>query len=183
MNKIEPREQGYFDYLCGVYSIINACRKANIIDENSEQSLFNDSIDFLNDNVILLKAVKGAGIDFEDMVSLLEHIGEEYGFKLDPETSKTFKEEINIADFLKKCADILEKSESTIIICLDKIPAYYPDIIPNKDPIDHWTVLSSVSKSGISLFDSYGYSFIKKADLESGICKIGQTYTILITKK
>lgn len=179
MNKIEPREQGYFDYLCGVYSIINACRKANIIDENSEQDLFNDSIDFLNDNVILLKAVKGAGIDFEDMVSLLEHIGEEYGFK----HSILFNEEIDIADFLKECADILEKSESTIIICLDKIPAYYPDIIPNKDPIDHWTVLSSVSKSGISLFDSYGYSFIKKADLESGICKIGQTYTILITKK
>lgn len=183
MNKIEPREQGYFDYLCGVYSIINACRKANIIDENSEQSLFNDSIKFLYEKEILLKAVKGAGIYFKDMKPLLRHIGKKYAFKLDPETSKTFKEEINIADFLKKCADILEKNESVIIICLDKIPAYYPDIIPNKDPIDHWTVLSSVSKSGISLFDSYGYSFIKKADLESGICQIKQTYTILITKK
>ncbi|GAB1535319.1 hypothetical protein ADMFC3_09500 [Geovibrio sp. ADMFC3] len=179
MNKIEPRKQGYFDYLCGVYSIINACRKANIIDENSEQSLFNDSIDFLNDNVILLEAVKGDGIYFKDMKPLLRHIGEKYGF----EHSKPFKKEINIADFLKECADILKKGKSAIIIFLNKIPAYYPDIIPNKDSIDHWTVLSSVSKIGISLFDSYGYNSIRRADLESGICQIKQTYTILITKK
>ena len=179
MNKIEPRKQGYFDYLCGVYSIINACRKANIIDENSEQSLFNDSIDFLNDNVILLKAVNGDGIDFEDMVSLLEHIGEEYGFK----HSILFNEEIDISDFLKECADILEKGKSAMIINPCELPLYYPDMIPNKVSIDHWTVLSSVSKRGISLFDSYGYNFIHKADLESGICQIEQTCTILITKK
>lgn len=179
MNKNEPKEQGYFDYLCGVYSIINACRKANIIDEKSEQLLFNDSIKFLAKKEILLEAVKGDGIDFEDMKPLLRHIGKKYAF----EYSIPFNEEIDISDFLKECADILEKGKSAIIIFLNKIPAYYPDIIPDKDSIDHWTVLSSVSKIDISLFDSYGYDFIHRADLESGICQIEQTCTILITKK
>lgn len=172
----EARKQGYFDYLCGLYAIINACNQVGGLGDGDDEVVFKDFVKHINRRNKLYTALT-IGMEFEEMRLLLDRVRKKYKIDYDIPSSKSDK--IDLSEFISKCSGALSKNQS-IIVFLKKIPLNYPE--PSIRDIDHWTVIDDISNQKVHLFDSYGFESINLKDLEQ-ICQIDFSYTFFIKKR
>ena len=60
--KMKPYKQGKLDYLCGVYSIVNAVRKLTGVNGDESHELFIRIINYLDENKDLRKIIINTGV-------------------------------------------------------------------------------------------------------------------------
>lgn len=145
--------QGEVDYFCGVYAVINACRR---VLRGTKHLSYNDGclfyqylMQYLIDQGKISEVLRH-GTDYELILRLAEQ-GSDYVFKtfgvkitLDRPYDKTSKSPEAVTD---EIASFLKRGGTSCIIRLN-----------NGDVGDHWSVIEEKTAGGkIKLFDSYAY--------------------------
>jgi hypothetical protein len=178
----EPRRQGYFDYLCGLYAIVNACNKVGGLKDGDDEAVFHHLVEYINSENKLYTALTH-GMEFDEMRLLMEKVSNEYRINFD--TPFLSSNKTDLSKFIQECSKALSGNQS-VIIFLKRIPLNYPE--PSIKDITHWTVIDDISSQKLYLFDSYGFNFINLKDLEHKKgnlinCYIDFSYTIFIKKR
>jgi hypothetical protein len=136
---MEPYEQGALDGLCGIYSIINATRKVNKINEDKSSSLFNEIVNYY-DNKWGFNKVILEGISLHDISQVLNDIIKS---KCQIEAKAPFWHHPNTSldIFWDEMIKFMMKNNTAILLGIGGV-------------YDHWTVVESISEKQIKLFDS-----------------------------
>ena len=149
-------QQGQYDGLCGVYSIVNsvsALAKNSKTDGNLRKALFDVVCRQLDDDGLLLSAVTGgisAG-DYDGFIGrALKAI--EHEMEIGVDSTTPFRSgPLTAAAFYKELADrIGEGTRSLAIVWVS-------------GEWDHWTVVRSISEARINLIDSDGRDHLARS--------------------
>lgn len=147
--------QGEIDYFCGVYAIINACRRMM---SRRRPFSYNDGCLFyqhLMDRLIAdgrIAEVLHHGTDYDLLDSLLEearaYMHETFGARLvfDRPYAGTDK---TLEQAAREIGETLKNPLNSYIIRFN-----------NREVGDHWSVIAGKSREKFSLFDSYAYPAI-----------------------
>jgi hypothetical protein len=154
----EPRRQGYFDYLCGLYAIVNACNKVGGLKDGDDEAVFHHLVEYINSENKLYTALTH-GMEFDEMRLLMEKVSNEYRINFD--TPFLSSNKTDLSKFIQECSKALSGNQS---------------------------VIDDISSQKLYLFDSYGFNFINLKDLEHKKgnlinCYIDFSYTIFIKKR
>ena len=160
-NGMKAYLQGHIDYFCGVYAVINSCRrvlrKDKIFSYNDGCLFYQNLMGFLMEEG-KLDEVLHHGTDFDLIMNMAEqgqrYVEETFGTKISFTRPYT-ETHLPPADVFDELAALSNEKTSCIIR------------LSNKDVGDHWSVVSGKTAHGkIKLFDSYGYdSFDLKTTL------------------
>lgn len=153
-----PYEQGHLDSFCGIYAIVNSAKLVNRNIRGEEAiKLFGKCMRQLEKNRSLGR-VSTAGIDEGDLWGILkERVLINYSIKVERPFYRAKK--ISTDDYFRELRDYFEEGEKrSAIISLES------------EDFDHWTVVRSITKKQIMLFDSY---FIKTVHIAK--CAVHKT--------
>lgn len=145
--------QGYFDSLCGIYSIINADKIVNHSSEGDSQLLFNTIIEYLSSKRIL-KEVLLEGVSHRLMSKLMELTKERFTILIG--NRRSF---LDLRDWWSYSLDFMEEGTNRAMI------------ISIGGKVDHLSALERITDSSMFLRDS-SYGRV----LRQSYCKL-QGYT------
>ena len=173
----KPWQQGHFDGLCGIYSLMNSMVYLNPgkFNEDDCRALFCFLVGKAQEktpNVIC------DGLDFEPLCDLAEHMipymRDNHGMKLGLIRPFSEGDAHSSDEFFEMLGFLANNPHNCAIIGLG-------------EPWDHWSVVTKVSKKAVRFYDSYGIKRFNKSafSLSTGdsVTKVDYTETILITKK
>lgn len=147
--------QGEIDYFCGVYAIINACRRMM---SRRRPFSYNDGCLFyqhLMDKLIAegrIAEVLHHGTNYDLLRSLLEE-ARVY-------VRETFGAELSFDQPYAGTDKTLEQTAEEIGEALNNPVHSYIIRFNNREVGDHWSVISQRSRNSFRLFDSYAYPAI-----------------------
>lgn len=132
-------EQGSLDYLCGIYSIINAEKIINNTDKDGSRTLFNEIIHFLSRKRKLV-SILTTGMILKNLTEILDEVvGERIPYK------KLHWRNIatpGLDAFWESIANFMDETPGkAVILCMNGI-------------YDHWTVIKSITPNQMNLHDS-----------------------------
>jgi hypothetical protein len=142
-----PYEQGALDGLCGVYSIVNAARIVQRLDDEAGKDLFRQIIIYLSQRRMLGRILV-EGLNLHVIGGIFRNVNElgslqrNMPFKRDPETPLD-RFWTDMLAFLGDCAG------RAVLLGLGGV-------------YDHWTVVESITDRRIRLFDSYGLKTLNR---------------------
>ena len=141
--QIAPYSQGDLDYLCGVYSIINAIRLVlqpiEPVSKAKSRALFDDSIEFLRQNAALEPALTN-GISIRRWQQLA-------AFVADRACTAVWSNGIETTD--------RRMSERRIVRCIaDSLACGWPVLLHLGRHQQHFSVITGITQHSILLFDS-----------------------------
>jgi hypothetical protein len=141
--QIIPCAQGDLDYLCGVYSIINAVRLVmqpiKPVSKSKSRALFEDSIEFLRQHASLDPALTN-GISIKRWKQLAVFVAARAGtaeWSIDVQTTNR------------------RMLERTIVRCItDSLECGWPVLLHLGRDQQHFTVIAGITPQSVMLFDS-----------------------------
>lgn len=137
---LPPFQQGGLDSLCGLYSVINAERFINHSSDDDTQQLFNDLIYYLSRRRLLSKILIEGIIHTEMLVILKKVIGKKRISNVEIPWRGFLNPDLTA--FWRSMQQFLDGTpERSIILGLQ---GYH----------DHWTVIESITRRSILLYDS-----------------------------
>jgi len=166
----KPWQQGHFDGLCGIYSIINTIDYLDPhFNEDDCDALFEFLIKTAGD---LFPAALYEGINFYPLCKIINKTVKHLS-TINLEISKPFyrKQIETIDEYFDALTPMINNDKACCIIGLGK-------------PWDHWTVIKQVLPRSIVFHDSYGIKKWNKSHLsfDETATKICYKQTILIQK-
>lgn len=155
--ELRPLRQGELDGLCGLYAIINAIRLSvhpHRLRKAEVRSLFESGLKVLTKTRRLRYIIAGGMDDpvWERMVeAVLNCAAVDLGHSL-------------------RLDDLLRRPKVRSTVAAHKgirraLHAGLPTIITLNRSYDHWTVLCAYTKSRYQLFDSWGYRWVRTANV------------------
>lgn len=175
--KHKPWQQGHFDGLCGIYSLLNSMMYLHPghFNEDDCQGLFAHLIQTANK---ITPNVVCDGLDFEPLCDVAEALP---AFLKTHHKSKVtmFRPFVNeemgsIEEFFDDLAFFTLAPQACVIIGLGQ-------------PWDHWTVVTKVTKKSVRFYDSYGIKRFDRSafslEEDPKLIKVDYRETILITRK
>ncbi|RYD63601.1 MAG: hypothetical protein EOP83_11820, partial [Verrucomicrobiaceae bacterium] len=146
--KNKPWQQGHFDGLCGIYSLINAMDYLHYgFSEDDCSTLFRYLVESAGTQ---FPAALFDGFDFEPLCNLAEFLPAHFKGRsklrfLRPFVNETMED---VEQFFDEIRPFVHES-SVAVLGLG-------------DPWDHWTVCTKVDPSSFKLLDSYGLKRLPK---------------------
>lgn len=153
---IQPLGQGDYDGLCGLYSILNAIRLAaaptRVLSHKHTQKLFIGGVRFLEQRDLLHRAVSGS-IERRRWLTLTEFLRREARLNCDLSLRYEWPFEAEEETQPTQVLDAIEQ----ILLQRKAVMAFL------RGTYRHYSVISGYTPSSLTLFDSYGYRWLRKA--------------------
>lgn len=146
-----PYEQGGLDGLCGVYSIINASRIINSLNDEDCLGFFERVVKFLDAERSLAKLLT-EGLDINLIGQILNKVE---GLNIEKKMPHRGKPETTLGEFWTSMQNFLEEPNRAILLGLGGV-------------YDHWTVVESISDKQMKLLDSDGLKRFNRSACTTG---------------
>ncbi|WP_040577312.1 hypothetical protein [Methylopila sp. M107] len=151
----KPYRQGDLDGLCGLYAIINALRRATRrepLEEDAWPWLFAELLRKADRSLGAVHAVT-CGIDTKPLWRLAKYavgvLAAEYDLGARVTRPLKGKRKLTVPKVVDAVANVLARDDTGVLVGFG-------------GPLDHWTVVTSVSPLHLSLFDSSGRSRVRQ---------------------
>jgi hypothetical protein len=153
-SRLKPFRQGELDGLCGIYAIVNAMRlAASGADLNNKawRRLF-AALMAEADDVVGAAAMASYGLDTRPLGKLLKfaakNLSIEHGLEIAVSRVAKKQDRVDKPQLLQLLTSISQEPRSAALIAVT-------------GRMNHWTVLKSVARTSLELFDSDGYARVK----------------------